>query len=79
MTDIIEEDGQCAGIVAENMDGDSSLRAPYTILASGGIGGLYRHSTNFPHLTGDAVRIAKNMGSGLKIRLCSDSSDNSLF
>lgn len=63
MTDIIVEDGQCAGIVAENMDGDRFLiRAPYTILASGGIGGLYEHSTNYPHLTGDAVRIAKKHG-----------------
>lgn len=36
--------------------------ADYTILASGGIGGLYRHSTNFPHLTGDALEIAKKHG-----------------
>ena len=63
MTDIIVEDGHCAGIAAENMDGDRFLiRAPYTILASGGIGGLYEHSTNYPHLTGDAVRIAKKHG-----------------
>lgn len=63
MTDIIVEDGQCAGIAAENMDGDRFLiRAPYTILASGGIGGLYEHSTNYLHLTGDAVRIAKKHG-----------------
>ncbi len=26
-------------------------------LASGGIGGLYKHSTNFPHLTGDALKL----------------------
>ena len=31
----------------------------YTIFASGGIGGLYEHSTNFPHLTGDALEVAK--------------------
>lgn len=36
--------------------------ADYTIFASGGIGGLYRHSTNFPHLTGDALEIAKKHG-----------------
>ena len=28
-------------------------------MATGGIGGLYRHSTNFSLLTGDACRIAK--------------------
>lgn len=36
--------------------------APYTILATGGIGGLYEHSTNFPHLTGDALEISKKHG-----------------
>lgn len=63
MTDIIVEKGQCTGVYAENeKDGKLRIRAPYTILASGGIGGLYEHSTNYPHLTGDAVRIAKAHG-----------------
>lgn len=31
-------------------------------MATGGIGGLYEHSTNFPHLTGDSCRIAKKHG-----------------
>lgn len=63
MTDIIEENGRCCGIVAKNSDGSiSRIRAQDTILASGGIGGLYQHSTNFPHLTGDALRIAKEHG-----------------
>ena len=63
MTDIIEEDGKCAGILAEDADGRKiTIRADYTIFASGGIGGLYQHSTNFPHLTGDAVEISKKHG-----------------
>lgn len=63
MTDIIVEDGRCAGITAEDGQGNTMrLWAPDTILASGGIGGLYEHSTNYPHLTGDAVRIAKQHG-----------------
>ena len=63
MTDIIEEDGRCAGILATDADGsESTIRAGYTIFASGGIGGLYQHSTNFPHLTGDAVEISKKHG-----------------
>jgi L-aspartate oxidase len=36
--------------------------APYTMLATGGIGGTYERSTNFPSLTGDACRIARNHG-----------------
>lgn len=72
MTDIIVEETdvqmgengvQCAGIIAEDVRGNIlKIRAPYTILASGGIGGLYEHSTNYPHLTGDALRIAEKHG-----------------
>lgn len=39
-----------------------SIYARYTILATGGIGGSYQHSTNYPHLTGDAIEIAKVHG-----------------
>lgn len=35
-----------------------TLEAPEVVWACGGIGGLYEHSTNFPHLTGDALGIA---------------------
>ena len=60
MTDIIEEAGKCCGIYAAEQDGDQlKIEADYTIFASGGIGGLYEHSTNFPHLTGDALKVAK--------------------
>ncbi|MDO4599046.1 MAG: L-aspartate oxidase [[Ruminococcus] gnavus] len=60
MTDIMEENGSCVGITVKTKDGeDAKIYADYTILASGGIGGLYQHSTNFPHLTGDALEIAK--------------------
>lgn len=60
MTDIMEKDGVCLGIQADGQDGEAiTIRAGFTILASGGVGGLYEHSTNFPHLTGDACRIAK--------------------
>lgn len=59
MTDIIEEQGVCVGIRAENEEGTWTFYAKNTILATGGIGGNYTHSTNFPHLTGDAIEIAK--------------------
>ena len=38
------------------------IHADDTILATGGIGGLYEHSTNFPSLTGDALRLAEKYG-----------------
>ena len=59
MTDVIIENGKCVGIKAENENGTYEIYAENTILASGGIGGTYQHSTNFPHLTGDAIEIAK--------------------
>ena len=62
MTDILEENGQCTGIVVENEHGTFRIFTEDTILASGGIGGTYKHSTNFAHLTGDALRIAKEHG-----------------
>lgn len=62
MTDIIVEDGSCAGIIVNSDGKERKIYARHTILASGGIGGLYKHSTNFPHLTGDAIEIAKKHG-----------------
>ena len=78
MTDILVENGACAGILAERtksgrqVETDSEaadlsreqmeIRAGYTIFATGGIGGQYTHSTNFPHLTGDAIEISKKHG-----------------
>lgn len=60
MTDILTEDGVCAGMTAQTRDGDTLIiHAKDTVLATGGIGGLYEHSTNFPSLTGDALRVAK--------------------
>lgn len=63
MTDIIVRDGHCAGIIAKTRDGQVvHIHAKDTIFASGGIGGRYTHSTNFPHLTGDAIDISKKYG-----------------
>lgn len=67
MTDIIEENGSCVGIKAQEKNGDTLyIYAPDTVMATGGIGGLYPHSTNFPLLTGDACRIAKAHGVALE-------------
>ena len=38
------------------------IRAAHTILATGGIGGVYDHSTNYPQLTGDACILAAKYG-----------------
>lgn len=62
MTDILVEQDSCQGVVAEYQGETWNIHAPYTIFASGGIGGCYPNTTNFPHLTGDALAIAKRRG-----------------
>ena len=63
MLDLVEKENQCLGIAAKREDGTVlGISAGETIFASGGIGGLYTHSTNYPHLTGDALAIALRHG-----------------
>lgn len=63
MMDLITEQNVCHGIVVRTAEGDiQALTADYTVLACGGLGGLYKHSTNFRHITGDALAMAHNHG-----------------
>ena len=77
MVDVLEEDGRCAGVLAAPVSEEGSvapadelqqapdaftIRAAHTLWATGGIGGVYDHSTNFPQLTGDACFIAQRHG-----------------
>ncbi len=59
MVDLLTKDNTCYGIVGHDKDGVySTVTADYTVLATGGIGGLFEHSTNYRHLTGDALAVA---------------------
>ncbi|SHJ48186.1 L-aspartate oxidase [Hespellia stercorisuis] len=59
MLDIISDNTTCFGAVIAHPDGTvGRVLAKRTVLATGGIGGLYHHSTNFRHLTGDALAVA---------------------
>ncbi len=63
LLDLLCEENHCYGAVIQKADQSiSRISADYTILATGGVGGLYRHSTNFRHLTGDAIAIALKHG-----------------
>lgn len=67
MLDLLCRDNVCFG--AAVCDGDGrifSVCADFTVLACGGIGGLYRHTTNYRHLTGDGIAVALNHGVSLK-------------
>lgn len=68
MTDLIEgfdREGRrvCRGVVATGEKNERlEIRADATVLATGGVGGLYEHSTNFSCLTGDGCRVAAEHG-----------------
>ena len=63
MIDFIERDNECFGIVCEDEYGEmGAIIADDIVLATGGIGGLFLNSTNFPHITGDAFALSLKHG-----------------
>lgn len=67
LLDIISDNNKCVGGIIES--DDRKVQAVYCknlVLATGGLGGVYEHSTNFPHLTGDALAIAAEHNVKLK-------------
>lgn len=58
MLDIINENNKASGIIMENNHEVIQVNAKVVILATGGMGGLFKHSTNFRHITGDSFAIA---------------------
>lgn len=67
MVDLLVRDNNCFGVIGQDESGTfSPIFADYTMLATGGIGGLFEHSTNFPHLSGDALALSSKYGIKLK-------------
>lgn len=65
MIDWLVQDGCCYGIVTEVKDSETERRcftAGSVVLATGGIGGLFRHTTNFHHVSGDSFALAIKHG-----------------
>lgn len=63
MIDLVEKSNNCLGVVCEDEYGEAGvIIAENTILATGGIGGLFHNSTNFPHITGDSFALALKHG-----------------
>ncbi|MGI8776210.1 MAG: L-aspartate oxidase [Acidimicrobiales bacterium] len=61
--DLIVTGGRCRGVVALDPTGRShEVRAPHTLLASGGAGQLYSVTTNPAQATGDGVAMALRGG-----------------
>ncbi len=67
MVDILSKNNACVGAVIRKEDGSiATISSDVTVLATGGIGGLFNHSTNFSHLTGDAIAISIKHGIELR-------------
>lgn len=67
MMDLLMENNRCTGIVAKDSEGRiRQIFAKSVILATGGMGGLFDHSTNFPHITGDSFALAAKHSIKLK-------------
>lgn len=64
MLDIIPSDEGCRGIVVwDKASGEvRKILSDYTVLATGGIGGVFEKSTNFRILTGDGVAVCLKRG-----------------
>ncbi|MCM1288614.1 MAG: L-aspartate oxidase [Clostridium sp.] len=62
MLDFIIEDNVCHGVVIKEKDAVRAVYAKQVVLATGGIGGLFTHSTNFRHITGDSFALALRHG-----------------
>jgi len=58
MVDIIAKNNECQGIIMKDSIGTSACYGKFIILATGGIGGVFKNSTNFPHICGDSFAIA---------------------
>lgn len=59
MVDLLCHDNTCDGILVREENGNlTPVFADNILLACGGIGGIYDNSTNFPHLTGDALALS---------------------
>ncbi len=67
MIDLICKKNICYGIIAKDrQEKVRAILADYVIFACGGVGGLFEHSTNYSHLTGDALAISLKHNIALK-------------
>jgi L-aspartate oxidase len=64
-TRLLQRDGAIAGVLAETPTGPVVIPATRVVLATGGVGGLYLHSTNPSGAIGTGLVLAANAGAAL--------------
>ena len=65
-TRLLTEDGHVSGVALADAETNAILRTSRVVIATGGIGGLFAHTTNPPGVTGDGLRLAAEAGAVLK-------------
>nr|MBA2441590.1 L-aspartate oxidase [Rubrobacter sp.] len=63
--DLVVSGGRCTGVHAVR-DGEPVYISGSVVLATGGLGGLYEHTTNPPSATGDGVALALRAGATVR-------------
>jgi len=64
---LTDDEHRCVGIIGYNKQGEHQIIwAANTILATGGVGQLYRETTNPPGATGDGIAMAYRAGAALR-------------
>lgn len=58
LVDIINKDNVCCGAIAYRNNQQINIHCKVVVLATGGIGGIFKSSTNQRHLTADSIGIA---------------------
>ena len=66
LVDLIVRGNVALGGIIKRNNQEEKVYAKKVVLATGGIGGLYKHSTNYPHLTGDGIELSKKYQIELK-------------
>ncbi len=67
-TDLVVRDGRVHGVLARHADGGWIFhRASHVVLATGGVGSVFLHTTNPAENTGDGLAMAARAGAALGI------------
>lgn len=66
MEDILVWKNNCYGVYSKKNNEEIVLKGKITIFATGGIGGIYKNTTNFSHIQGDAIGLSKKYNIKLK-------------